>query len=75
MKQCWKDLKSSLELIPKAIEEKLQRDEILTHVYQVTGFKGDDAKNIIQLLMRWHYYDQSNDTKRRLAKYGIKVGE
>lgn len=74
MKKWWKDLKEGFALIPQALQEKVEKDQLMRDVYVWTGFEGDQAKDLVRLLIRWHYFDQSKDTALRLAKYGIKVG-
>lgn len=58
---------------PETLSLKPKTLSLEDQVYMVTGFKGDDARCLIGLLLRWHYVDQSDDTRRRLATFGIKV--
>ena len=48
-------------------------EDLRRYVWHFTGFGGEDADNIVRLLIEWHYVSKSRDCQRRLAQYGIKV--
>lgn len=74
-KDFWKQLKQLPSVVVESLEHKMTNDSIENQIWMVTGLKGEDAKRLVDLLLRYLCYDDSVSVQRDLANLGVRVGQ
>ena len=73
MNKASKLIATYLDTLTNAMKERESGNQLVRQVTAITGFRGDDAQELIALLLVWHFVSQDKEIQHKLSHYGVRV--